>query len=64
MTLAETRKSLIQHATNILVEIEERDLTDSLDSNVPLDGDEIEIITKKLYRVIQTLKTAQSLPIY
>lgn len=64
MTLAETRKSLIQHATNILVEIEERDLTDSLDANVPLDGDEIEIITKKLYRVIQTLKTAQSLPLH
>lgn len=64
MTLAETRKSLIQHATNILVEIEELDLTDSLDANVPLDGDEIEIITKKLYRVIQTLKTAQSLPLH
>lgn len=63
MTLAETRQSLIQHATNILVEIEERDLTDSLDANVPLDGDELEIITKKLYRVIQTLKTAQSLPL-
>ena len=55
-TLINTGKNLTQDVINIIAE--------SQDSDIPLDGDEIEIITKKLYRVIQTLKTAQSLPTY
>lgn len=59
---AEARKTLITTAKNIVNDVLVI-ITDSEDSNVPLDGDEIEIVVKKLFRVTQTLKTAQSLPL-
>ncbi len=60
---AEARKTLINTAKGVINDVHGI-ITESQDSNVPLDGDEIEIVTKKLYRAVQTLKTAQSLPIY
>lgn len=62
-TEAEARKTLINTSKTLLTDSFEL-ITDAENSNVPLDGDEIEIVTKKLYRAIQTLKTAQSLPVY
>ena len=59
---AEARKTLITTAKNIVNDVLVI-ISDSEDSNVPLDGDEIEIVVKKLFRVTQTLKTAQSLPL-
>lgn len=59
---AEARKTLIKTAKNILSDVVVI-IESSEDSNIPLDGDELEIVTKKLFRVTQTLKTAQSLPL-
>ena len=59
-TEAEAREVLINTSKDLLNDAIDEIITAG-SSNVPLDGDEIEYITKKLYRAIQTLKTAQSL---
>lgn len=61
-TEAEAREVLINTSKDLLNDAIDEIITAG-SSNVPLDGDEIGYITKKLYRAIQTLKTAQSLPL-
>lgn len=57
---AEARKTLIASSKNVL-----EDIVFELDSSVnfPLTGVDLEDITKKLYRITGTLKTAQSLSV-
>lgn len=62
-TEAEARKTLIDTSKNILNDVLDIIITAEATPGQPLDGDEIEIVVKKLFRVTQTLKTAQSLPL-
>ena len=62
-TEAEARATLIDSSKNILMDVIE-DLggyPDEPTLSRPVTGTELEDITKKLFRVTQTLKTAQSL---
>lgn len=57
-TEAEARQTLVKTSADILEDIV-LDLNDT--TQRPLTGQDLEDITRKLYRVTQTLKTAQSL---